>query len=99
MTRSFHHGAQLGERHCARKMEAAAIRQDEQLVRGHYLERLANSLGDNVRRLDSLRLHVNHAEAQLEGRREFSEEIQILAAAPREFERELLHVRFQYARK
>ena len=47
-------------------------------------------LGDHVGGLDIGILHVDHAQAQFERSVELLEQVQILSAAAREFERQLL---------
>ena len=60
---------------------------DEPLGR-HDFERLPDAIGDERRRLDVLILDVDDAQAQLERRLELLEQLQVLVAAPREFERD-----------
>ena len=56
----------------------------------HHFQRSANVLRHHLRRLDVVVLDVDHAHAQFERRLELPEKIQILAAAARKFQSQLL---------
>src|SRR5262245_8525282 len=89
--RSLNHRSQLGGRDILRKMQAAAIRQNEDALGRHELQSFANAFGNDLRCFDFMRLHIDHADAQLELVRELLEQLEIFTAAPREFESELLN--------
>lgn len=71
-------------------MEAAAVGKYERTLGWDYFERFANSLGYDVRSFDGLRFDVDYAYAQLEWGWELLEDVEIFAAAAREFEGELV---------
>ena len=76
-------------------MQAAAIGQNKKAFRWHHLERLSNALGNQFRRFNRLRLHVDHANSKFESRGQLAKKLQVLASAPCKFQRELVDLRIQ----
>src|SRR5262249_26577606 len=93
--RSLDHCPQFCECNFLRKMQAPTIGQNEHPLRGYEFQSFPNSFCHDLRRLDFMGLYVNHADAKFELVREFFEQFQVFAAAPREFKRQLLNVRFK----
>src|SRR5262249_10851687 len=93
--RSLHHSSELCEGDFLRQVQASAVRQDEDALRKPTLQRLPDTLGKGVRRLDFMRLHVDDSHAEFEFVGVFLEQVQIFASAPCELESDLLNVGFE----
>src|SRR5262245_48528627 len=80
-------------------MMAAAVRQNHNTLGFDELQRVPDAFRNDVGRLDAMALDVDHANTQLEGIGELSKHIQVLPAAPRKLQSELMNVRFKDCRK
>src|SRR5436309_15888693 len=80
-------------------MEAAAIGKDEEAIGGKDLEGFADAVSDDLGCFDGLRLYVDDADADFEGGFEFTEEVEVFAAAACKFESELVHLGVEDARE
>ena len=92
LARALRHRPQLAEGDVARQVHAAAVGIDHQPLGGNDVERPADAIGDDARRLDLVRLDVDDAEAERERHVEFLEQPQVVLAAPRELQRDGLHL-------
>src|SRR5438105_3429066 len=71
---ALHHGTQFGECNFLRKVEAAAIGQNEDALGRNKFESFANTLGDDLRCFYFVCLDVNDADTQFELVRELLEQ-------------------------
>src|SRR5262245_28279470 len=62
--RSLHHCPQFCECHFLRKMQAAAIGQDEDPLRRYEFQGFPNTFRHDLRCLDFVGFHVNHTDAK-----------------------------------
>ena len=80
-------------------MHEAAIGIDDEPFGRQDLERPPNAIGDDAGRFDVVALDVDDPETQRERQPELVEQLQVLVAAPRELERDRMHLRFRDRRK
>ena len=81
---------ELGERDVPRQVDQPAVRVDGEPRRRHDAQGRPDPLGHDGRGLDVVALHVDDAEAERERGVELLVEPDVLVAAPRELQRELL---------
>src|SRR5215469_9085896 len=80
-------------------MDASAIRVHDEPLRRDHFERASDAIGDERGRFDVLRLDVDDAKAERERRLVLPEELDVLFAAAREFERKRVDLRVENRRE
>src|SRR5262245_50595586 len=80
-------------------MMAAAIRQNHNTLGFDELQRVPDAFRNDIWRFDTMALDVDYADTEFEGIGELSKQIQVLPAAPRKLQSELMNARFKDCRK